>query len=161
MLFWQFVLGDDWSSEFIAWYGQGYGGYSHVDAILPDGSLLGARSDSVGGQPPGVRIRPPNYEKWKRRAVVTLQSTDQQAQAWRDFLKSQIGLGYDKADIIGFIIGRPMSTPGHWICSALQMDALEVVKVFPNLPLTPQQCPPNMLMAMLLARGANCQVYPS
>ena len=159
MLRWQFVLGADLSSEFIAWYGQGYGGFSHVDAILPDGTLLGARSDTITLKDgtridPGVQVRPPLYAKWKRREVLQLPSTDEQARRWEAFLRSQVGMGYDKADIIGFIVGKPLMQPGHWICSALQLDALEVAQVLPRVALTPQQCPPNMLSAMLQALGA-------
>jgi len=149
----QFVLGADWSSKLISWYGQGYGGYSHVDAVLSDSTLLGARSDKVGGQPPGVQIRPPNYEKWSRRCIVTLAGTQALQPQWETFLRSQVGLPYDKADIIGLIIGRPLMSQGHWICSALQTAALHLVTLFPDMPETPQQVPPNMLLFGVLAIG--------
>lgn len=152
---WQFVLGAAISSRLIAWWGMGYNGWSHVDAILPDGSCLGARSDVIGNIPAGVQIRPEGYEKWKRRAVLTLSCTPDEETEWTDQLKRNVGLGYDKADILGFIFGMPMFEPGHWICSALQLDVLETVgKVNLQGRITPQQCPPNMLYAILLALGA-------
>lgn len=123
----QFVLGSGWSSRLIAWYGQGFGGWSHVDAVLPDGRLLGARSDTVGGQPPGVRIRPANYERWKRRTLVEIPCTSAEETGWVGWLRQQVGYEYDKAAIIGFILGRPAHTPHHWICSACQRGALEAV----------------------------------
>lgn len=153
----QFVLGSGWSSRLISWWGSGYGGYSHVDAILADGSLLGARSDSVGGQPPGVRIRPPAYEKWVRRCVVWMPASAQQASNWEKFLREQVGMGYDKSDILGLIIGKPLMSQGHWICSALQHEALHKIAIFPDMPQTPQQVPPNMLLFGVLTAGGKIQ----
>lgn len=150
----QFVLGADWSSRLIAWYGQGYGGYSHVDALLPDGSLLGARSDEIGGQPAGVRLRPPNYAKWKARTILELPATVLQAQQWEAYLRTQVGCPYDRADILGFVLGKPIMSEGHWICSALQLNSLEVIGRIPHLGVTPQQCPPNMLAVILSTAGA-------
>lgn len=150
----QFVLGAGISSRLIAWYGQGYGGYSHVDAVLPSGELLGARSDQVGGKPAGVQIRPQNYERWVNRRVLTLPCDPVTAYRWEKRLHSQIGCGYDSADILGFILGKPMWQPGNWICSAYQLDTMRTVNVLPVTELTPQQCPPNMLKAMFEAVGA-------
>ena len=125
----------------------------HVDAVLPSGELLGARSDKVGGQPPGVQIRPPQYESWKRRCLVGLDVTPIQADIWETFLRKQVGFPYDSADILGLIIGHPLMSAGHWICSALQTDALHLIKVFPDMPETPQQVPPNMLLFGALTAG--------
>lgn len=151
----QFVLASDWSSRLIAWYGQGYGGWSHVDAVLADGQLLGARSDSVGGQPPGVQIRPSNYESWKRTQMISIATTDKQASDWEGWLRTQVGFGYDKADIIGLIIGRPILEVGHWICSALQFQAEKNIGIFPpDMPLIDQQASPNTLLACNYAIGA-------
>lgn len=151
----QFVLGKGWSSRAIAWWGQSYGGFSHVDAVLADGTLLGARSDAVGGQAPGVRIRPPDYEKWARRAVVTIPSTDAQAANWEGYLRTQVGDPYDKADILGLILGIPLMSAGHWICSALQFSALRVIGKAPPVPQIPQQIPPNMLYFGALLIGGS------
>jgi hypothetical protein len=152
---WQFVLGSDLSSKVIAWYGQGYGGWSHVDYLLPDGSCLGARSDVIGAVPAGVQIRPPGYETWKARRVVTLQVTPEEEAAGEAFLRNQVGDGYDKRDILGLVIGRPLTDGnGYWICSAVQLAMLENVELMPKLSVTPQQCPPNMLVAVLEAIGA-------
>lgn len=151
----QFVLGADWSSRLIAWYGQGYGGFSHVDAVLADGSLLGARSDSVGGKPPGVQVRPHAYAKWKRREVIELDCSALTANRYYTYLESQIGAGYDTADILGLIVGQPIKTPGHWICSAVQFESGEESGALPYMPdVEPQQITPDSLRLMFLARGA-------
>jgi len=149
----QFVKGSGVGSRLIAWWAMGYAGFSHVDAVLPDGSLLGARSDAIGGKPPGVQIRPAGYEAWSRRCVVTISSDQQQAARWETFLRSQIDSGYDKADILGLILGIPLASPGHWICSALQFRALQVIGKVPDMAITPQQVPPNMLYFGVLMNG--------
>lgn len=151
----QFVLGAGLSSRLIAWWGQGYGGFSHVDAVMGDGWLLGARFDKVGGKPAGVQVRPPLYENWKYRRTLDMPCTALQQLKWTDYLHSQIGCQYDSADIWGFVIGREMKETGHWICSALQLSALQIAGILPHTEITPQQCPPNMLKAMLEAAGAS------
>jgi len=157
----QFVLGSDYSSRLIAWWGQGYFGWSHVDALMPDGSCLGARSDVINGIPAGVQIRPPGYEKWKRRCLVRMPCTAGEAAEWEVYLRSQVGDPYDKSDILGLIIGKPMSSAGHWICSALQTNALERIGRLPHLCITPQQVSPNTLLAVLSALGATCTSFSS
>jgi hypothetical protein len=154
-LSWQFVLGADAASQIIAWWGQGYGGYSHVDFLLPSGECLGARSDVINGIPAGVQIRPAGYAKWKARRVVTLQCTEEESAAGEAFLRNQIGDKYDKRDILGLLIGRPISSgKGYWICSAVELAMLEFINRMPKFSVTPQQCPPNMLLVILEAIGA-------
>ena len=60
----QFVTSRDPESWAIRTFQRGW--CSHVDAVMDDGRLLGARSDG------GVAIRPQNYEKCARveRAVI-------------------------------------------------------------------------------------------
>lgn len=146
---WHFGLGLGLPSRAIAWWGQGYGGWSHVDYLLPSGEYLGARSDRVGGKPPGVQIRPAGYTQWKRRTIIELDCTELEQIAGEAFLTSQINHGYDKANIWGFLTGRELHTPGHWVCSAIQLDMLEVMKKIKKLHITPQQCPPNMLFSII------------
>jgi hypothetical protein len=154
----QFVRGTGFGSRLISWWGNGYGGYSHVDGILDDNRLAGARSDKVGGQPPGFQIRPPAYEKWAARTVVTIESTDDEQSRWQKFLISQVGEPYDKSDIIGLIIGEPMASAGHWICSAAQTAALNFVGKMPCPPIPPQQVTPNSLLLMCSAIGAKIDI---
>lgn len=156
----QFVLGASWSSRFIAWYGQGYGGYSHVDAVLEDGTLIGARSDAVGGEPPGVQRRPANYERWKRRTLMSFPHTDGAYTSWSSWLMQNIGKPYDKGDIVGFILGVSLMQEGHWICSALQTAALEQVFLLPESPVPPQQITPNSLFLMCIAAGGVAKELP-
>jgi hypothetical protein len=158
----QFVLGSGISSRFIAWYGNGYGGFSHVDGILSDGRLLGARSDKVGGQPAGVHIRPPGYEKWLKRTQVTFEVTAAVYKDWEANLRAKIGTPYDVTSIWGFVTGRQESTDGHWICSQLQLNALQHIKkvAFP-LPMPAHQITPNTCLAIAAAIGGKVVVCPT
>lgn len=156
----QFVLGSGLSSRLIAWYGNGYGGFSHVDGILKDGRLLGARSDKVGGQPAGVHIRPPGYEQWTKRTQVTLQVSDSEYDDWEANLRAKIGTPYDTTSILGFITGRQQSTDGHWICSQLQINALQHIKKVPfPLPMPAHQITPNSVLLISAAIGGNVKEF--
>ena len=136
-----FVAASGWSSRAIEWFGAG--GFSHVDCVLPEsycrqqripiGSLLGARSDVTGGALPGVRIRPPTYETWPKRLTLRVPCTDQQAQAWLDFLLAQVGKPYDKIGILAFMIGRNWREENSWWCSELFVRALEVAGICGDL----------------------------
>lgn len=150
----QFVLGEAWSSRMIAWWGTGMGGYSHTDGVLEDKTLIGARSDVIGKVAAGVRLRPVDYEKWKKQTVVTFPNTEGLYPKWSEWLTQQIGCGYDKGDIIGFILGIELMQEGHWICSALQYAALQSVRLLPPCPIPPQQITPNGLFLMCCAAGA-------
>ena len=57
----QFSALNDIASEAIKLFERSW--CSHVDAILPDGTLLGARADIYGNVPAGVQIRPPGYAR--------------------------------------------------------------------------------------------------
>lgn len=159
----QLVRGSGVSSRLIAWWGNGYDGFSHVDAVLSTGELLGARSDVIkplgGGPaiPAGVQIRPPAYERWDKRVVIDIPSTPSETSMWEGYLRKQINDGYDQSDILGLILGTPMSTAGHWICSALQTDALQYVKKIGPLGIPPQQVTPNTLGAVVMAIGGKAR----
>ncbi len=107
----QFVCGDDLSSDVIAWFSAGH--FSHVDALLDDGRLLGARSDFVGGKPAGVQIRPADYSKWSRRVIFTLPATPQQEAAYLNFLYGQIGKPYDKTANMGIRLQSRLARAGQ------------------------------------------------
>jgi uncharacterized protein YycO len=127
----QFVAEKGWSSDLIGWFGAGH--FSHVDAVLDDGRLLGARSDKVGGQPAGVHIRPPDYLKFSRRVVFTIPATPAQEIDFAAFETAQIGKPYDSMAIFAFVVDRDWRTDDSWICSELVARALEVGKVVPKL----------------------------
>ena len=154
-----FSLGTDWTSRVIAWFSAG--DFSHVDAILPDGSLLGSRSDAIGGKPPGVQIRPAGYEPWRAWAIVELAANPVQESAFHGFLLRQIGKPYDSRAIWGFITGRDWRAQDSWICSELQAAALEGSAVIPPLVLEANKITPAALaLAVSAAGGKITSHYP-
>lgn len=148
----QFVCEKAISSQVIAWFSAGH--FSHVDALLDDGYLLGARSDRVGGIPPGVQIRPPGYAKFSVRVVFHVPATPAQGQIYREFLEAQLRKPYDSKAIWGFLFNRNWREPDSWICSELQAAALEAAGVVPELYLAANKITPVSLALATSAVGA-------
>lgn len=149
-----FILGPDWSSRLIAWYGQGYGGYSHVASVLKDGRYLDARSDVLGGVPAGVHIRQPYYEDWVKKRRATLQVTPEEYAIWEANLRAKITDDYGKGDIMDFILGRSGHAAGQWICSALAINAVQHIKKVPYpLPVPAHEISPNTALLILATAG--------
>jgi hypothetical protein len=152
----QFVLGFDFVSWLISWFSAGH--FSHVDAVVPVGHpkyqagyLIGARSDAIGGKPPGVQVRPPNYERWARRVVFTIPCTADQEAAFWAFIEAQIGKGYDMSAIFAFIVNRDWRNTAKWFCSELQAAALEIAKIIGTIFTGYNKVPPVMLADILSA----------
>ena len=124
----QFVGTDSFTADIIEL--KGGGKYSHVDVIMPDGGLLGARNESIGGKPAGVQIRFPNYEKWESIAHLTIQLSDAQYFSFMAFLREQLGKPYDNAAIFGFVFNRDWREQNSWFCSELVVAAFEAVDNF-------------------------------
>lgn len=154
LLSWQFVLGSGISSRSIAWFSAGH--FSHVDCIFPDGFLLGARSDRVGHRPAGVELRPPAYEKWKERVVMSLEVETSRANKFYGFLNEQLHKPYDKTAIWGFAAGRDWREDDSWFCSELQTAAIEAANITPALYAPAAKITPAGLAIVLSALGASC-----
>lgn len=115
-------------SALITWFSHG-AGYSHVDAVLPDGRLIGARSDK---RPvPGVQRREPGYAPFSRVFRVSLPTVYHQDNNFWQFLNQQIGKPYDKTAIMAFAVDRDWRDPSAWFCSELIAAALEACSWFP------------------------------
>lgn len=93
---------------------------SHVEAVMPGGTLLGAHYDG------GVQARAPDYDKGKfsRELFVDLPADQAMTDTFHDFLRAQIGKPYDVEAIIAFVARRDWQDPGSWFCSELQAAAL-------------------------------------
>jgi hypothetical protein len=114
----QFAESTSLGGRIIEWYD--HGRFAHVDTVLPDGSLLGARDDTVLGVPSGVQIRPANYLPVGTITYkVALETSEEIAAAYHDFIVGQIGKPYDETAIIGFVSGRNWYKPDEWFCSEL------------------------------------------
>lgn len=159
----QFVLGEGISSAAIAWFGGG--AFSHVDAIMPDGSLIGARSDVIipptpEGEPPalpipaGVQRRPPGYEKWKTRVVASIETTVAKANKFYALNISQLKKQYDSTAIWGFVTGRDWRDEQDWFCSELQAYCFETSLILPTLYTPVNKINPSTLAFGLSTAGA-------
>ena len=124
------------TSALIAWRG---GRFSHVDVIMPDGRLLGARSDVIGGMPEGVQIRPEKYADWAEVLRVFKDVTADQEAMFYTFLNRQLGKPYDKIGIVDFIFGmahdRNWRDETAWFCSELVIAALDYAGIIMELTL--------------------------
>jgi hypothetical protein len=147
----RFVRGRDFPSEVISWFSAGH--LSHVDAVLPNGDLLGARSDIIKGIPTGVQVRPPGYEQVALAVVMEIPSTALQEVAFYRFLRSQIGKPYDRTAIWAFAFNRDWREEDAWFCSELVARALEMAGVLRPLYLTANKITPVMLAVVVSEAG--------
>lgn len=148
----QFVREARLSSDLIAWFSAGT--FSHVDAVMPDGSLLGAFERAVSGYRSGVQIRRPGYINLAAQVRVDIEVTQDQRDQWEAFLRAQIGKAYDWGAIEGFVTGRYSPKSGQWICSAVQTAGVEVPKIIRQLFLEPSKITPVALLLVLSALPA-------
>lgn len=124
----RFVTGSDPTSRLIAaWQKDGWA--THVEAVLANGSLLGAHREG------GVAIRPKGYDAatMTRELPVDLVTLDSMTEEFYDFLHDQVGKPYDMTAIEGLVLGRDWREPDSWICSELIAAALEACGYFPRL----------------------------
>jgi uncharacterized protein YycO len=148
----QFVQGRDLSSKAISWFSAGH--LSHVDAVMSNGKLLGARSDKVGGAPPGVQIRYPDYAPWNSVIRLTFSPSDTDEKIFWAFLLKQLGKPYDSTAIWGFVTGRNWREEDSWFCSELQARALEISGICPPLCTPTDKITPVALAMIASALGA-------
>ncbi len=117
--------------------------FSHVDFVLPKyhefaGGLLGASdmgSDTpcLAGNPRGVAIRPPNYQRFGLRRDIILQ-TDK-ADDVIAAATTQLGKPFDSSGLWEFIGDKPPESRDwrniiHWWCSELGAWSLEAGEFF-------------------------------
>ena len=150
MIYLQFVAGTDIGAHLIEWFGHSVP-YSHVDTVLPDGRLLGARSDEVGGAPAGVQIRDPGYVGSNLVLRIDVASSDEQAKIYYDFVRSQIGKPYDGEAILAFVAGRNWQDPEAWFCSELVAAGLEYSSIVLPLAAPTAKITPADLILILSA----------
>lgn len=93
---------------------------SHVEALMPDDTLLGAHAKG------GVLARPRDYDKgqFARELFVTIPVEDPAVELFHAFLKAQLGKPYDMEAILAFVARRDWQDQGAWFCSELQAAAL-------------------------------------
>lgn len=135
---------------------------SHVDVVLPDGSLVGARSDriKVGERKydSGVQIRPPSYEPWDGRVVVELRCRRSQKAAAVNWLMHQRGKPYDHVGILAFIGNRDWRDPSAWFCSELVTAMLEHAGIIGHVFWPASKITPAASLGMVTAAGGHVTI---
>lgn len=93
---------------------------SHVEAVMRDGTLLGAHAAG------GVMERPRDYDtgEFSREQFVDLRSSPEMEDTFEAFLRAQVGRPYDFSAILAFVARRDWQEPDSWFCSELQAAAL-------------------------------------
>lgn len=93
---------------------------SHVEALMPDGTLLGAHYDG------GVMARPHDYDagRFTREEYREIAASPDETARFHDFLRAQIGKPYDVTAIAAFVLGRDWREQDSWFCSELIGAAL-------------------------------------
>lgn len=152
----RFVLGRARSSRLIAWFSSAH--LSHVDVKLPNGKLLGARSDNVGGGD-GVLERPDPYEEVAAIVYFEVPGTPQQEALFYRFLADQLGKPYDRLSIIAFFLNRNWRDEDAWICSELVAAGLEYAGIMPTVYLPVSKITPVMLATLVSELPGARQVH--
>ena len=144
----QFSSVNDFGSELIRAFD--HGKFSHVDVILADGELLGARNDVYKDIPAGVQKRPPAYANFSSTKRVDLDTTPPCADRFYKFLDSQIGKPYDGEAILGFAVNRDWRDPAAFFCSELVAAGLEDAGYFAYSLAAPSNkiTPADLLLAL-------------
>lgn len=161
----QFVLARGLASSVILLAGGGTQslGFSHVDIILPDGTLFGARTDYPINGKTGVQRRPPGYgaKDWIRRVVFSLPATPDQERKGYEFLLAQEGKPYDKLAILAFFTNRDWRSENSWFCDELYLRFLEMAGVSPALYLPANRVNPTGAANIASALGADMKPQPT
>ena len=84
-------------SGLIRWTGGGH--LSHVDIILPEGRLLGARAD-------GVNIREAGYAPFHNVVRTEIPASERREAIFLDFAMDQLGKPYDNLALWAFLFNR-------------------------------------------------------
>ncbi|HEY6022168.1 MAG TPA: hypothetical protein VIY48_20570 [Candidatus Paceibacterota bacterium] len=101
---------------------------THVEAITPTGSLLGAMGD-------GVKDRPRDYDAnaFKREMILEIKSTQEQEEIFYAFIESQIGKPYDTWAILAYFYpSRDWQSFDAWYCSELLGTAFAECGILPK-----------------------------
>ena len=92
--------------------------FSHVDLVLSDGSLLGARLD-------GVKIRPNGYAQFTSVQRWAVECSPEQARMIIEAATEQLGKPYDLRGILNMVLQRDWREQDCWFCSELVAWAFE------------------------------------
>lgn len=100
---------------------------THVEALMPDGTLLGAHAEG------GVQARPRDYDKGKfsQEMFLSIPATPAETESFHQFMREQVGKPYDFLGIAGLALARDWQNPDAWFCSELVAAGLSHCGIFP------------------------------
>jgi uncharacterized protein YycO len=101
---------------------------THVEAVTPEGTLIGAMSD-------GVKAREPFYDagKFNQEMFLEVSATPEQEDIFYEYLLSQIGKPYDYGAVLSFFYpSRDWQESDHWDCAELIGTSLAMGGFFPQ-----------------------------
>ena len=97
---------------------------SHVEAVLPDGTVIGAYFD-------GVKQMPGDYNGgYTSQRFVDILMPQESIDHWTNYLKSRVGREYDWDAIAGIALHLNLHKPRGLICSMLAALSLRESGVF-------------------------------
>jgi hypothetical protein len=147
------LLGAGLLSRGIAWWGNGYGGFSHAASVINAETYIDSHVNTIAGVPPGVQRRAISSEKCIKRERLSKEVSRAIFDDWIKALESNLKAPYGTRDIFAFITGQQEHTQGQWICSADVLRALRIVGEVPPLSIPDHQITPNSLGLILEARS--------
>src|SRR6185312_12035087 len=108
----RFVGGTSFVSDTIKRFEYGFWA-SHVEAVLPNGTIISADMDK------GVTQFPLDYNTgtFDRELYVTIATTKVISDKFYAFLRSQLGKPYDTEAVLGIGLGRNWRNVGSWFGS--------------------------------------------
>lgn len=104
--------------------------WSHVDVVLPDGYLVGARAfretttDNLYTYAKGVQKRHANYHQFSHALRVKIKNKSCAADYY-DWIEKQIGKPYDMSAIWGFTFNREWRSDDAWFCDEMILAGFE------------------------------------
>lgn len=110
----QFSKSHGIGADLICW--RDWSDYSHVDTVMPNGKLFGARSDGVKHRDPYPVVR---------KIVLSVDVTNNQEELFYAHITSQEGKAFDFIGLVGIAFNRNWENTDKWFCSELVMWALK------------------------------------
>jgi len=113
--------------------------FSHVDFVMADGNLIGSSNNPhapvIRGNPSGVAIRPPDYQRFAVRRDAHIQTTFERAQRFEAYLREQLGKPFDGEALKPEVFLSPhfewreWRKEESWFCAELIAHAVEVAEL--------------------------------
>lgn len=106
--------------------------WSHVDAVLPNGDLLGARPDYPIKGRTGVQIRPKNYAPFSKTRLVEIATEG--ADTFYALLRGEIGKPYARGKILNFVVDQDdrWQNGKAYFCDELVLAMARRAGIFPH-----------------------------